>query len=143
MLKIDWNPPARQLSQFGWISLIGFPALWCAWLGIARLAGRADPPTQLLMVLSGIGLVVFVLSRIDPRLVKYVFLGLMVITWPIAMTISFTLMALIYYGMFLPVGLVFRLLGRDPLNRRIDRQAESYWVVRDKSRTAASYMRLY
>ena len=27
MVELDWNPKERQLRQFGWIGLIGFPLI--------------------------------------------------------------------------------------------------------------------
>jgi hypothetical protein len=57
------------------------------------------------------------------------------------MALSMILLGLIYYGMFTPVGLAFRVAGRDPLHRKLDRAAKSYWQVR--ARSPASYLRLY
>jgi hypothetical protein len=37
----------------------------------------------------------------------------------------------IYFGIFTPVGLAMRLLGRDAMCRRFDPAAPSYWVRRD------------
>lgn len=31
---------------------------------------------------------------------------------------------------FLPIGLLMRLFRYDPLNRRLDRTADSYWIIR-------------
>lgn len=44
------------------------------------------------------------------------------------------LMLLIFYGLFLPVGLIFRLFGRDPLDKRPDPTMSSYWHVRGAPR---------
>jgi hypothetical protein len=41
------------------------------------------------------------------------------------------LLSFFFYGIITPVGLVMRLLGRDPLTRKIDRSQTSYWVKRD------------
>jgi saxitoxin biosynthesis operon SxtJ-like protein len=41
------------------------------------------------------------------------------------------LMALIYFGSVVPTGLILKMLGKDPLRLRRDRDAESYWVPRD------------
>ena len=57
--------------------------------------------------------------------------------------VSTLLLGLIYYGLFTPVGLLFRVLGRDSMNRKFDPTADSYWIVRDERRTPASYFRLY
>jgi hypothetical protein len=39
--------------------------------------------------------------------------------------------ALMYYVVFVPVGLMLRALGKDVLRLKPDRKAISYWVPRD------------
>ena len=39
-------------------------------------------------------------------------------------------LALIFLTTVVPIGLLMRLLGRDLLSLKFDRQAQSYWVVR-------------
>jgi hypothetical protein len=46
---------------------------------------------------------------------------------------SRVLLTLIYYGLFLPYGVVSRLARRDPLDRRSPPR-ESYWVARPRPR---------
>jgi hypothetical protein len=41
------------------------------------------------------------------------------------------IMLLVFFLTVLPTGLIMRLLGKDLLNRKIDRSAPSYWVKRD------------
>jgi hypothetical protein len=45
------------------------------------------------------------------------------------------ILSLLFYGVFMPYGLVSRLAGRDPLNRR-GAGRPSYWVRREKTRQA-------
>jgi hypothetical protein len=40
-------------------------------------------------------------------------------------------MGLIFFLSVFPIGLVFRLMGKDILSLKIDKSAESYWVKRD------------
>jgi hypothetical protein len=40
-------------------------------------------------------------------------------------------MALVFYLVFLPIGLIMRLCGRDPLHRRRDPTRSSYWIPRE------------
>jgi hypothetical protein len=40
------------------------------------------------------------------------------------------ILGLFFYLILTPVGLVMRLFGHDPLHRKIDRKAPSYWVKR-------------
>jgi hypothetical protein len=49
-------------------------------------------------------------------------------TLPIGLVVSFVMLGLFYFLLITPLGLVFRLLGRDPLHRRFDPKAETYWV---------------
>jgi hypothetical protein len=49
----------------------------------------------------------------------------------------------VFYLVFTPVGLVMRLLGRDPLQRRFDREAGTYWVDHVEPRSVEEYFRQY
>jgi len=42
------------------------------------------------------------------------------------------IMALIYFLAVLPTGLIVRLMGKDLLRQRLDKNAKSYWVERDQ-----------
>jgi len=137
MIKLDLNPPADQLRQFGWISLLGFPAVGGALVLIQGL------PLTVLWVLAGVGVVVFLLSRINVQLVRPVFVTLMLVALPIGFVLSFVLMGLVYFGLFTPVGLLFRLTGRDTMHKHPDPKAQSYWHERGAPRPPASYYKLY
>ena len=39
------------------------------------------------------------------------------------------ILGLLFYVMFLPVGLVMRLFGKDPMRRKLDKAATSYRVI--------------
>jgi hypothetical protein len=41
-------------------------------------------------------------------------------------------MALVYFLTVLPTGLVMRLLGKDLLRQKLDKNAKSYWIKRDE-----------
>ncbi len=40
------------------------------------------------------------------------------------------IMAILYYGLFMPMGLIARVLGWDPLRCHFDKHATSYWISR-------------
>jgi hypothetical protein len=52
-------------------------------------------------------------------------------------------LAIIYFAVLTPLGLVLRLFGRDALSLHLDRQRESYWIPRDKPRKPADYFRQF
>ncbi|MBK9167701.1 MAG: hypothetical protein IPM24_09580 [Bryobacterales bacterium] len=39
-------------------------------------------------------------------------------------------LAILFYGVFTPMGLAMRLAGRDPMRRKFDPAADSYWLPR-------------
>jgi hypothetical protein len=45
--------------------------------------------------------------------------------------VSPIMLGLIFFACILPFGVVMRLLGKDPLRRRFEPGAESYWIRRD------------
>ena len=50
-------------------------------------------------------------------------------------------MAMLFLTTIVPLGLVMRALGKDPLRLRRDRTADSYWLVRDPPGPAPDTMR--
>ena len=47
------------------------------------------------------------------------------------------LMGLVFFLTVLPTGIVLRILGKDPMRRKQDPQAESYWLEREPSKITA------
>lgn len=41
-------------------------------------------------------------------------------------------MILVYVIAVVPVGLVMRLVGKDPLRQKMDKKAKSYWIAREE-----------
>jgi hypothetical protein len=41
-------------------------------------------------------------------------------------------MALIYFITVVPIGLIMRLMGKDMLRQKIDKNAKSYWILREQ-----------
>ena len=39
-------------------------------------------------------------------------------------------LGILFYGVFTPVAVALRLTGKDPLRLRLDRAADSYWILR-------------
>jgi ABC-type uncharacterized transport system permease subunit len=68
---------------------------------------------------------------------------LTLITYPIGLVLSYVLMAFVFYVIFTPVGLWFRLIGRDPLHRKFDPNAESYWIPHGAPKSADRYFKQY
>ena len=131
LVQINFDPEVRQLRQFGCICLIALP-------GIGWLWGAGQ---TLLIILAAIGLVMAIAGFVFPAAVKPFFLGLSLIAAPIGMVVGEIAMMAVYYLVFMPIGLVFRLLRRDALQLKIDRSSSTYWQDKARPADAASYYR--
>ena len=104
LAKINRNPSMRDLRWFGllWLPLTaGVIALWL-WLGGATMAVP--------LAVIAAGLLLGLPTALAPATVgRRVWIGWMIATWPIAWVISHTLLAVAFYGVVTPIGLVMRL----------------------------------
>lgn len=132
---IPRNPSRTTLRQFAGLWLLFFGGLGC-W----HLLGRNSPlPGWLLLTLAaGVGLP----GLVRPRMLRPVFVGWMMAVFPVGWLVSRALLTVLYYGMFTPVGLWFRLRGRDCL-RRTRRTSPSYWQPKPAATGVASYYRQF
>jgi hypothetical protein len=131
MFKINLKPDLRQLRQFGFIAMAAFPLL--AWLWI----GTADAVLWSLAfsVLAGL------LALIRPQWLGPVFITLSLVTLPIGIVVGELSLMFVYFGLIVPMGLVFKLMGRDALSLRNSPNQSSFWHRRKPSRTVRQYYR--
>jgi hypothetical protein len=118
--EIPFDPPQRTLRQFagtGFAAGAGF----AAWYGFVH--GNVPAAVALAGASTALGLI----GWVRPGLLRPVFVGWMVVAFPIGWAVSFALLAALYYGLFTPVGLLFRLAGRDRLALRRPAERASYW----------------
>ena len=134
---VNLNPPPRQLRQFAAI-LLGFCGLVGVWV--------LKKPGSVHIVAAGlcaVGLVLGLFGLLRPACIRPVYLLIALVTWPIGWLISYVLLALVYYGMVTPLAVVMRLFGRDPLNRRFDLKANTYWGPRPPQADVSRYFRQF
>jgi hypothetical protein len=84
-----------------------------------------------------------VVSFAAPRLLRPLYVALTVLAFPIGYVVSHIVLALLFFGLLTPFGLLFRVLGRDPLHRQFDEDLESYWVPRGQRPKKESYFRQF
>ena len=133
MISPSWRPDERQLRQFAWIALPGFCLF--GWVAL-RMTGSMN----LALTLAAIGASLAVLGSVVPRAVLPVYLTLMALTFPIGWVFSELLLRLIYFGVFTPIALFFRVIRRDALRLRKP-QASSYWTRRRQRADPLGYYR--
>ena len=95
------------------------------------------------VVLLGIGVAVAVVYYAVPRSQSAILRGFRLVTLPLQIIASFSLLAVLYYLIITPIGLVLRLFGRDPLAKQFDREAATYWEPCAPPAEPGSYFRQY
>ena len=141
MLKPNLRPDARVLRQFAIFAVVGLPLL--AGL-ILRLCGAFSWSHPALWTAAAVGVVQCGLyfARVEAP-TRWLFVVLTVAAMPIGFALSHVLMAVVYYLVITPIGLVFRVMGRDVLGRRPARERASFWHDRGEPRKPSSYFKLY
>ncbi len=78
-----------------------------------------------------------------PPVRRPIYVGWMYAAFPIGWTVSHVMMAIIYYGVITPIGVVLRASGREPLFRQFDRSARTYWTRHSPPDDVGRYFRQY
>jgi hypothetical protein len=122
------------LRQFAGLWIVFFGALAC-WQAYGREAWI------LAYVLAAIGVAVGLMGLARPGFIRPFFVGAMKVTHPVGRLVSFLLLTLLFYVVFTPVGLIFRLIGRDPLHLRRPRACDTYLTPKLAPAGVQSYFR--
>ena len=133
---IPFDPPPKTLRQFAGLWLVFFGG-WAAHQSLVR--GH----TAVGFVLGVAALAIGLLGLIRPTAIRPIFVAWMVLAFPIGWTVSFLLLTLIFFGLFAPIALVFRLSGRDPLARTRRPDAQTYWIPKPAPTSLRSYFRQF
>lgn len=82
--------------------------------------------------LAGIGAVLFVTSRVAYPVMKPIHVGWMTFAFALGWFNTRLLLGLFFYLVITPVGLLMRMMGKDLLDEKIDPNAKSYWVKKER-----------
>jgi len=134
MIAIQWNPSTKQLRQFAGI---WFPA-FCGLVGwsIGQKTGHWSG-VEIGWVLAGL---LSVGGLVLPALIRPIFVGLILVTFPIGWVVSHLLLGLIFYGVVTPIGLILRISGHDPLQLKKP-GGNSVWKTSIGKTDATRYLR--
>ncbi|MEO1973302.1 MAG: hypothetical protein ABGX07_17215 [Pirellulaceae bacterium] len=131
IIEISWTPSDRQVRQFGGICMVAFPTVaWWWQLDVRWIVG-----------LGLAGALIEVTAWVAPRFVKPVYVGCLLLTAPIGYIVGELTILLIFLTVFCPLGVLFRVIGRDVLERTVDRNAMTYWKDKEQPKSLSSYYR--
>jgi hypothetical protein len=137
LIEINWYPKRKELRTFAIIALIASILLGSV---LYMLKGIR---IQWAAIIVAAGFAIFLSSFVSLKLTRIIYLGLILVTFPIGWAISMILLTAFYFLLLTPLGFIFRLLGRDPLCRKLDPDAKSYWLVRRETDSLDRYFHQY
>lgn len=136
MLEINKNPTKKDLNLFGLL----FLAFWALVGGIAWW--RFDAPVVARYMWAIAAIVTFVHYAVPP-VRRYVFLGWSYATYPLGWVVMHVILGIVFYLVITPIGLIMRAAGKDPMNRKPDPQANTYWIEHEQITDQSRYFRQF
>lgn len=136
LIEINHNPSRRELRQFAGI---WFPALAVVISYWVWQLSDVTPAIYILTAAFAAGAV----GVVRPTWFRYVYVGWMYAAFPMGWTISHLVLGATYYLLFTPLGVTMRLFGRDPMRRKIDPTASTYWIPHQGRTDSDRYFRQF
>jgi hypothetical protein len=130
------TPATKTLRQFAglWIVFLGGLACWHGlvrgnlWLGI---------------VLAVLALTVGPIGLVRPQAIRLVYVGAMILAFPIGWLVSRVVLIILFYGVFTPIAFIFKLMSRDALGLKRRPDSPSYWMPKVSAAGPQSYLRQF
>ena len=136
LIRIEHHPTRRQLNVFGLIWLVFFGILGAVVAGRGGAAVVARACWTAAVAVPAIGWLV-------PGFMRIAYLGMAYAAFPLGFVVSHVLLAAVYYLLLTPMGVAMRAFGYDPMGRRFDPGAESYWIPREAEEDAERCFRQF
>lgn len=140
--EVDWNPNVTARRSFAKSLVIGFPLVALLALVILRVkSGQWESRVPLLIFGCGAGL--GIIFWIIPQVAKPFYIVWYVLACCIGFVVGNLLFGGVYYVLVTGLGLGMKLVGRDPLCRRVDRNARTYWLDMEQPKDKKRYFNQY
>jgi hypothetical protein len=136
LVTIPWQPSRKDLRGFAILQAVFFTA-------IAALGAYRGHNSGWMTAVVAASLAVGVIGVLRPAFVRWYYVGWMVAVYPIGWVVSHLVMAIAYFGVVTPIGWWLRWRGYDPLSRRIDPEATTYWKARPPAPEPSRYFRQF
>jgi hypothetical protein len=132
---VTFEAPPRVLRQFAGLSLV----LFGGWGAMCLVGGRTTAGVVLLAFAAIVGVV----GLVRPRAIRHVFGAAMLVAFPIGWTVAQILLLILFFAVFAPLGILFRIIGRDSLRRPFVAAAETYWEPVPETSDPRRYLRQF
>ncbi len=142
--EINWRPGKADLRKFAFSLIIGFPCLALIFFIASWWNHHTLPEPRWFLQLATIGAGAGLVSLLVPVIARPLYFVWYAATACIGLVMSNLIMGLLYYGLFTPMGLIMRVIGRDALALKWQKgKASSYWKDVPPPGPASSYFSQY
>jgi hypothetical protein len=140
-VAIDPTLPESGRLELSNSLLRQFAGLWLLFCGYFAYLSYTRDRLTIALIFGVLGLIFGPVGLVTPRLIRPLFVLLTTLTAPIGWVVSRIVLAVLYYGAVTPFAVLFRLIGRDILNRRKQPNRASFWSERRATVDIRSYFR--
>jgi hypothetical protein len=120
-MRIDRDPGRRELAVFAAVLPVTFALLGLIIRHRFGLTGARNGLWAAGAVLTAAYIAV-------PGLRRPIYVGMSRAVYPIGWLLSHVILLVVFLFVVTPVGLLLRVFGHDPMQRRFDPSMRSYWV---------------
>lgn len=136
IVDINWNPSRKELKVFSLLLIVFFAI-------IASVAYYKGASTETASMIAVGGSAVGIAGVLFPRFIRVVYVVWMATVFPIGIVVSNVMIAVVFYTVVCPIGILSKLAGRNVLQLGFDREARTYWNRREPTRNPRRYFRQY
>jgi len=137
LIEVNKNPSQRDLKTFALVLMPLFTLI----VGLLVYRGTGALAWSAPIWCFGASVAALYFAARDA--IRYLFIGWMYAAFPIGWTISHAILAIVFYGIMTPIGLCMWLFGYDPMTRKLEPQAASYWKPYPQNQNPRRYFRQY
>ena len=119
------NKETKNLLVFGY----GLPLILTV---VGLLNARKHGVSWFNETLFVLAVIVLLITIFNQAWLKVIYTKWMKVAHAIGQVVTTLILVIFFYGVLTPVGIVLRLMGKDYMNRKLEPQAVTYWILREK-----------
>ena len=123
---VNWNPGPWERRKFALSLIIGFPCIAAVLLLAGVLWGKGWN-FPLAAIVGGGGLAAGLLLLAVPQITRPVYVVWYFVACCIGLVVGNLALAIVFFVLVSGIGLVMRILGRQPVRKGFDKGAATYW----------------
>lgn len=144
MIALDFRPDRKKLREFGVLAFFVFGGLAAlTWVAKGPGVWLASLGSWVVPLLCAVAISSLAFSVVFPSGNRPLYVGLMLVGYPVGIVISYTLLAVLFFGVIGPVSVGLRIARRGHTLRTLDPRLGSYWSTRTGERSVESYFRQF